>query len=192
MTSQTQGVQASAEHIINMANMLIDTNGTTTTLDVKNALRNLSFTVRQMDVSDVMDARYEDEGWEWEYAIDGNYRVYSKPSMETDESDNVDADNDGQAFTNFYDTSAPQTASKLGRPITINIQPLNASANNTSRHDLEVQYGSDCWVVYHINNLAPIAVYDSTHTRDEVRSHYRRINGVQHTDTRASRLKNYK
>ncbi|MEM8601463.1 MAG: hypothetical protein AAGF99_16220 [Bacteroidota bacterium] len=55
--------------------MLMRTTGTTTTLDVKQALREQGFWATQTDVSTAMDILAGDLGWLW--ITNGFYRTYA-------------------------------------------------------------------------------------------------------------------
>ena len=60
-------VKEAAEH-------LIEAFGTTTTLDVKNRLRQVGFQAFQAEVSDFMDILTSEEQWRFNH--NGRYRVY--------------------------------------------------------------------------------------------------------------------
>jgi hypothetical protein len=54
---------------------LMQQNGITTTLEVKNALRNAGFYARQYEVSALMDKIADKQGWFWTF--NGRFRTYS-------------------------------------------------------------------------------------------------------------------
>lgn len=75
---------ADKDDILTAFEELIDENGTTTTLEVKKALREDGFWVKQDDVSEVI-AEYVDydAANEYTFTIDRNHRVYEKASPST-------------------------------------------------------------------------------------------------------------
>jgi hypothetical protein len=59
------------------AEQLLSENGATTTLEVKNRLRSSHFIAFQSEVSDLLDAVAEEEGWAYQW--NGKFRVYYIP-----------------------------------------------------------------------------------------------------------------
>lgn len=67
---------ADKDDILTAFEALIDENGTTTTLDVKKALRADGFWVKQSDISDVIAEYVDYDTTEYSFTIDRNHRVY--------------------------------------------------------------------------------------------------------------------
>lgn len=71
---------ANQEAVKAAAEELIRENGATTTLEVKNKLRNQGFIAYQAEVSRMLDETAQSQGWEFE--VNGKFRVYyfARPS----------------------------------------------------------------------------------------------------------------
>jgi Iap family predicted aminopeptidase len=70
----SQGVKITADDIIATANSLLNENGHTTTLEVKNQLRQNGMKVRQKEVSIIMQTNVQKYGWY--HTFNGNFRTY--------------------------------------------------------------------------------------------------------------------
>ncbi len=164
--------------------LLIAKNGKTTSLEVKNFLRDANFEVYQTEVSNALIAFQSANDQNIDTVDNGTYRTYVK---------NVPAQ---PASTN----SAPATASpalglavqnqSTGR-VKVFITPICSNANGLSHSQLASQYDQYDYVVFSANTRTPIAVYSKDETRDHVRTHYARINNVSMQDVRAKRVANF-
>ena len=70
----TQGVKITADDIIATANSLLNENGHTTTLEVKNQLRQNGMKVKQKEVSIIMQTNAQK--YSWCHTFNGNFRTY--------------------------------------------------------------------------------------------------------------------
>ncbi len=70
----SQGVKITADDIIATANSLLSENGHTTTLEVKNQLRQNGMKVKQKEVSIIMQTNVQKYGWC--HTFNGNFRTY--------------------------------------------------------------------------------------------------------------------
>jgi hypothetical protein len=174
------------------ATLLIHTNGTTTTLEVKELLRGLGYRAEQQKVSDLMNETYDEQVIELERtnSDNGRYQVYSFGPEMIDEYGITEDESTVSASV----TPAPSVAT--GAPI---LQTLVAAAI-ASRDPEFVHYTEDAmikgttdtdkWVGYS-PNASEFHVYNEALSRDQVRSRYASLLNIPIQQVRACRVKNY-
>ena len=144
---------------------LMQSNGSTTTLDVKNELRSQGFWATQNQVSDFMNDLHNEES-DWVFDNPNGFRVYR-----------IDASG---VSTNDNDTSQSQGASGEAAYV-------NAAGNKIEAVDSN-QTKSDDWECYTPMDATKIMFFPGTFSRDEVRCAFRFYTGLHFNDTRARRL----
>lgn len=168
---------------------LIKQNGETTTLDVKNSLRNSGYFAKQDEVSQIMLEIGTEESWQ--INNNGIYRIYSFDQ-------NVGSISGGNQFgkTNY----ANQTSSNSGQFSQVASQPNFRNSNiqsyvirkgpkkGTTIYSKSVRDAGD-WKSYSKTSNSPEMYFSSKYTRDEVRIAYSKIVGIKFQDVLASRRK---
>lgn len=175
------------------ATLLIHTNGTTTTLEVKELLREVGYKAAQQQVSDLMNEIYDEQTIELERknSDNGRYQVYSFGPDMIDEYGI--AEEEGAPAPAVTMAQAPFVS---GSPI---LQTLVQSAI-ASRDPEFVHYTEDAmikgttdtdkWVGYS-PNASEYHVYNEALSRDQVRSRYASLLNLPIQQVRACRVKNY-
>ena len=154
------------EDVKDAAVKLMQSNGSTTTLDVKNELRTLGFWATQGIVSDLMNEVSDDEGWTFDNT--SGYRVYRvKAVATTDSNDSNDSQDDG-------------SVSDDGKYMSRNGKKIEA----IDAKDIK----SDDWECYSQVAGIPTQYFPGEFSRDEVRCAFRFYAGLHFNDTRAKRL----
>jgi hypothetical protein len=139
---------------------LMEEHDSTTTLDVKNALRAEGFWATQNQVSEIMDEIYSEENWD--YANPNGYREYFM-------------DNDPFQFTKFDDDEHDD-----GNYVTRDgdvVAPID-----------EDNIQSDDWECYDASENKDEMYFSGRFSRDQVRCAYRFYTGLHFNDTRSRRL----
>jgi len=163
MTTQTQTNPSDAD-ILSSAQEILKANGSVTTLEIKENLRQNGFWVDQLTVSDAMDRLHTSKGWEWTF--DNGHRLYSYASAQVKQMP-VKKGRKPSVFINFVDvTNAP-------------VADIKQSQANSQ----------DNWLVWDKAEKNKVHIYGASETRDHVRSHYARVCGCKIQDVRARRLK---
>lgn len=157
---------------------LINEKGSTTTLEIKNSLRDKGFTVFQSDVSSWMEEIASKETLA--YTFNGQYRTYTQATVS-----NV------QAQAQPSQQGALQSPGQGGGRVKVFLTPLHTSANTMNKTDVLAQFGQDDWVVYDRYNSHPLYIYAAAETRDHIRTHYSRTHKMKIQDVRACALKNF-
>lgn len=197
-----------------MMDLLIHTNGQTTTKEVKEALREVGYYAEQDTISKMMSELYDannEEAKLYNCENNGNYKIYSftdiitsqvptatdvEPDVVDDTVDEDDSDNDND---NDNDISSTFSASGLsqyrsigtpgaGKAMTIREPEL---IFYTDKHARNSGVDSQSWIVSHVNGNNEIQVYNKDLNRDQVRSRYASILKVKIQDVRARRFANY-
>lgn len=81
-----------------------------------------------------------------------------------------------------------RTKETRGRKATVNVKPVARFDRMSVKRKTE---NPNAWVVYSTNSKDPIYIYNETESKDHVRCAYRRANGVEMTNTRAIRMRNF-
>ena len=200
--------------------LLIHTNGQTTTLEVKNALREIGYRADQADVSRMMNDLYN-EGNDGDSPIyecnsNGSYKIYSFTDVITDAVPNaedfvdededeeyeIDSDDSVQDFDySKYNMNNPIVTSGVGNNTAIiNNVIANIKASRepqyifyTEKHARNSKLDDKTWIVTNAvgSGNGEIHAYDASLTRDQVRSRYASILKIKIQDVRAKRLANY-
>lgn len=172
-------------------NLLIHTNGKTTTLEVKNELRNLGYFAEQKTVSVMMReiVLTAEPSCNYEVQI-GKYNTY----MFDEDSDILfnfgvaeDCDEDG-VETN--DTQINNTSTSIDSDTDtsdIDMDPIKIVyfADDVEAHD------DASWVSFHKEMDTEFQIFDKNLTRDNVRNEYAKSLSVPIQDVRAKRVKNF-
>lgn len=147
---------------------LINKNGSTTTLEVKEKLQK-TYWAKQIEVSAFMDELAKVDN---EFAIvndNGTYRTYA--------SSTAPAAKHATSSTPVANTSAPTGATK---------STTVAGATVTTKAGTAVQGD---WEVNATTNVKSVLFFDSKYTRDQVRGAFAKMEGVSKNDTRARIIK---
>lgn len=189
--------------VATMTDLLIHTNGSTTTLDVKNALRELGYFAEQTVVSEMMNELYDNSG---NYTRDNsqtNYFVYSwtinhelivggyaedydetTDATPTTNASNTASSSLSNAHTNFQSAVA---SGSVGTPVSREPEHIYYIESHARNH----QGNDKAWVVSHANGNNEVHIYNENLTRDNVRSKYASMNNCKIQDVRARRLSNF-
>lgn len=147
---------------------LIITNGQTTTLDVKNSLRNMDFFAEQAQVKEFMDCIYDTDVNKYKRTQTGQFFTYSFIE-EAEEIDDDDDDDD----------------------VTIDRDPLQIFYTKTQLKNNLSHINDNSWVVFNTNGNCEYHIYHADLTRDNVRSKYAMLNNVKIQDVRSKRYSNF-
>ncbi len=158
------------------ADELIKVNGSTTNLQIKEALRKDGYWATQDDIREYMDELEVEEG----YSVNnnGSFRTFS--AAPEDDDDQSPGYGGLKINTSTATKTTTSTAIKPTTQLSIKaslIQPID---------ETEVD-GSD-WMAYSVMNN-DILYYSSNYTRDQVRCAYRLVYPMDITSTRACRVK---
>lgn len=194
--------------------LLIHTNGQTTTLEVKNQLRDLGYFANQDEVHSIMNSIYENDS-DNKYTrevLNSKYNVYSFDEEYLNDNPEYDvaADtNTAQVAGNVSQQPSNKPAfsiknTQLTAPSILSDGPIVQQLIKQTldlREPLFIFYteneadksgtDSDNWVVSHKSGNNEIHVFDKTLTRDQVRSKYASTMRVKIQDVRARRYANY-
>jgi len=197
MTTQSKTV--SSDEIQSAAILLIAKNGSTTSLEVKNFLRNQGFTVYQNEVSQACIELQENNDSKITYHDNGSYRTYSKKvEVEVEVVDNTagilaPTTNSSVTVSDSVPALAQSTnkqSATSGR-VKVNITPINTNVNSYSANQLNQEFDKNDWIVFASNMNTPVSVYGSGETRDHIRTHYARVNSISMSDVRSKRVANF-
>ncbi|MCK9576368.1 MAG: hypothetical protein M0R51_10645, partial [Clostridia bacterium] len=169
--------------VFDVASDLIETNGSTTTLDIKNELRVRGFFAKQADVSDLMIQVCAEENYSFSY--NGVHRVYT--------------DSKGQSVaqpTTANQSTTQSLRAAAGQPSNANqIVPASVAtgrSHTTRSGKVIVSFANanlvttGSWKAYSVTSQT-VYWFPSTYTRDDVRIAYRAFTGIHLHDVRACR-----
>lgn len=165
--------------VFDVASDLIEQNGSTTTLDIKNELRNRGFFAKQADVSELMIEVCSEENYSFSY--NGVHRVYSDGKTNTAVTTQTPASNasalqnaaNGNQIIPASAATGKSHTTRFGKVIVA--FPSHAAAN------------SGDWAVTSTVSQT-VYYFPSTYSRDDVRCAYRAFTRIHMSLTRASRL----
>jgi hypothetical protein len=149
--------------VLAVASQLLQQSGTTTTLDVKNLLRDGGFRAFQVDVSLAMDRLAIQENWNWTF--NGTFRVFEQPIGLSDD----EADNDVSTGTLIVIRSVP--AQPLPDPIPV--------VYTASPEDGD-------WQVFDYQNRQPVVHVKQGVSRNAARNWYSTVYGTEYIDVAAN------
>ena len=159
--------------------------GKTTTLDVKNALRAEDYWAVQQEISAMMDAIQQSEGWD--FHANGRHRTYFlvNPPVVTDDDEDDDGDGSGWWATGDDDEDEDDDATVANvmkaKPF---VPSVNASKPNPT---VQIPVAEDgCWVAYNTEN-GDEEYYDGAITRGKARWWHSRSQGITFNQSRARR-----
>lgn len=178
--------------------LLIHTNESTTTLEVKELLRTLDYQATQKDVSDFMNLIFDEQSLDNGLSLEltrktsdnGRYQIYGFGlSMIDDYGYTTDV-----VLKNTSDSSTSSVVSGVPILQTL-VQTVIASRDPECIHYSENAMISnttdtDKWVGYSPSQ-SEYQIYDKSLTRDQVRTRYASLLGIQIQKVRACRVKNY-
>lgn len=179
--------------------LLIHVNGKTTTLEIKNELRQLGFYAEQAQVKAMVDDIFDNASPSYERSqAPGGYFEYTfgaSRSALLGHAENVDDDDDDD------DTFAtPNQALKNAHANFV--AGVNAHTGVVSRDPENIYYleshakahigQNDQWMVFNANRNTEFHVYNSALSRDNVRSKYASLMSCKIQDVRAKRLVHFK
>jgi len=165
-------------------NLLIHTNGMTSTLEVKNLLRDQGYFATQDFVSIAMRETVlknpdtyipESNGSYIEYSFDEDGDLYFNYGIATTRDDTDDSDDDSNT--------------------------VNVAGQIVNRDPIRIHYfesaiddgvdGANNWCVFHKDMSTEFHIYNESLTRDQIRSKYASLVNVPIQDVRAKRVINF-
>lgn len=184
----TQNKQFTTAALTYAIMFLIEKNGSTSTLEVKDFLRANDYWATQTDVSKAMNDIY-DELFNEGVVIkqnNGSFNVWTNPNVpdNTVVSDTITNPNDS-IIDSFL---SPDTSNKR---TTVSPKVISEDISGLTPTDIDILYPSNCWAVYDKDFEKTIKVYDANETRDHIRSHYARVTSTPIQDVRSRRINNY-
>lgn len=177
--------------VLSTMDLLIHTNKTTSTLEVKEVLRNLGYYAEQKEVSILMRENVLQNPESYVVNDNGYHLVYS-----WDEDTNDDYFNFGFAKDIDDDSDDSDDFSSITRTIDDVInnleEPENAAYTIDGIEDLLDSNDIDLedWAVFCTDDNEPYLIFSGTMTRDRVRTRYSSLQKVRIQDVRAKRIKN--
>jgi hypothetical protein len=150
---------------------LIEANGSTTTLEVKNMLRDHGYYATQDEVSNIM-------------------------SLCFDENDTFLRTNENGGYYTYTTIESVQNVGTTDDDTTVDVDIADDDTDVvifTGNSKRVVSNDDNAWVVFHKdeNECEQVHVYKGAFTRDFVRNTYAKINKVRIQDTRSKRYHNY-
>ena len=148
------------------ANLLIEANDQTTTLEVKTLLRQLDYKANQSEVSELMSELTMMN--EFDFEVNGVHRVYTlvDSDIEDDEEDEEEIGGDYMV--------------------------LNSCVDGMSKTALNREFDADDMVLYDVDATTPTAVYNGAYNRNDMKTHYSKTHGISYLDVRLRMVKNMK
>lgn len=199
--------------------LLIHTNGQTTTLEVKNELRNIGYYAEQAEVSKLMSQLTDPKASDpvlYNIENNGNFNTYSftsymtdvianatdvcTPAMDEEDEDENEyiANDDNIDFSKYVMTDDVMTSTAPASPIISNIMNTIKTSREpqyifyTEKHARDSKLGINTWMVFDATGSSvEIHAYDENLTRDQVRSRYASLMHLKIQNVRAKRLYNY-
>jgi hypothetical protein len=168
------------QETIDEAKVLIDTNGHTTSLEVKTALRTKGFWAKQKDVSDFLK-QWSSQEVDVQASFNGRNQIYS--------------------LVNALSSSSSSPAGR--RKVILPFKDHTGSSNEDLQDMLNKEFTEDAWIVSHDMSSKQIAEgedysssdkvcsYPSSATRDQVRTHFATEFGLPIQEVYACRIKSF-
>lgn len=176
--------------VFDVASDLIEQNGSTTTLDIKNELRKRGFFALQADVSQHMMDVCDEEGWS--FSVSGNHRVYT---------DNASANSTASTSSNYAalaNAAGPTGSVQVNGNQQVAQPAVNASGQThvtrsgkqiTSYSGTDLQNGiPEYWIAYSVISQDEYC-FPLLYTRDDVRLAFRAFTGQHMHNIRARKEK---
>lgn len=168
-----------------VARELLEANDKTTTLEIKEELRDLGYEAVQADVSAFMDEIHPEEGWS--FSTNGVYREYAEDSVSAS-SGNLGYSTSGGSMRPIQHPPTPtkSTTPKIGAYG----NPHSTSTYHQMRDGRKIETVSaataDDWKVTSTDKPT-VLYFGALYTRDEVRNAYSCMNKVAIQSTRTIR-----
>lgn len=169
------------QDVIDESTLLINENGHTTSLEVKNSLRTKGFWAVQSDVSTFLQ-QWSSQDSDVQSTNNGRNYVYSL------------------ANSSVLNSSSSNTGK---RKVILPFKEHTGSSNNDLKNMVNVEFSEDAWVVSHDLSSKQIAEgedysssnkvcsYPSSATRDQVRTHFATEFGFPIQEVYACRIKSF-
>lgn len=186
--------QLTVNDVEGVADELLAANGQTTTLDIKNRLRDEGFWAVQYDVANSMYLLWEARGWHWTF--NGTYRIYYQDFDSAEAAYNAADEGDvyqtswlGWLSPAFYSIFYVASDDDTAEPV----DPVGLPANPPTITEITRGWAGD-WYVYDYRNQGPSTFYscdvdDYELARQHVRTRYSRDKQVPREHVGASRIK---
>jgi hypothetical protein len=173
-----------------MMDLLIHTNGQTTSKEVKEALRNLGYYATQDQVKNFMNELYDDIDSEYvrNTSADGTHQIYTVFGM--------------PKAVDYVEPSKTQPMSAVSVPhvqlvVTKNVKKdvrdpeFIFYAEKHAKSFAQTPGNENKWMVYGTDRSGEIQVYSESLTRDQIRSRYASIIKIKMQDVRSCKAKNF-
>lgn len=147
---------------------LMNDNGETTNLDIKNELRTEGYNAKQKAVSDFMIELASEENWE--HTNNGNHRTYTI-------GDDSDSSNRSAVVATLQKTTTATKTNKITNAIKVAGKSITTKTKGNAKD----------WKAYTPNNSS-VLYFDQAFSRDQVRGAFAKITGVAFNDSRACRI----
>lgn len=189
------GNQALTQDVVrDVANKLIDANGSTTNLDVKNELRKRGYWAIQADVSDFMQSIASSIGSGWDVSNNGRFNTYSlkstaAPAQNTPAQSPARKQRKPRVPGKVVPMIFFQNLANLNDINTEGKQLVKAAIDGKQLNTTNFMDTKDIWVVY-CPTTKDVALYEPDFSSDDVRNAFRKVIKVQMQATRARRYKN--
>lgn len=189
----TTAHQAITKDIVkDVAEELMEENGQTTTLEVKEELRKRGYFAVQKEVSDLMFDLGHEEDWNIQNDPTGTHRVYSNEDTDDDDSIfTVQPNNNSSRPASTAQPSSKKSRRKLVAPHGVSSGDRAYTRRDGQRvqmHDDPFSLQKPYWKVTSIRSNVTLFV-DGRYPRDMVRGAYRGICGTHIHTVRAQRVK---
>ena len=161
--------------------LLLLSNGKTTTLEIKNLLRDLNFYATQENVHNFVEEIYLNNNSIYERYIKNEYYIYRFIQIINDEDD----EDDVHVVDNIIQ---PGDVEREPLYIYYSINMVDPNINTVIMDDID----DDMWIAYHKDMDEEFHIYDVNLTRDLVRSKYASLLKVKIQDVRACKYSNFK
>lgn len=179
-----------------VAKDLLESNNTTTTLEIKQELRKQGYWAKQDDVSTHMDNIYFNENWT--YTDNGGHRVYEELGrsgvLSTNNNLGYSTSNGSMKSTSTsstpISTSSYRSSKKTPRTAPYGNPHVDPSGNYYQMRDGRVISVASFANTgnWEVTGPGGKFYFESIHNRDEVRNAYSRINRCRIQDTLAARI----
>jgi len=165
---------------------LISKNGKTSSLDVKNELRNQGYFATQSTVSDFMNDLYTSR--EVDYTVNGRYREYTYVSVAAPSVSSVQSNLGGLSLSSLSPSSPTSPSATHTKVKTPKVKsPKGQWRNLVALDDDDVVKGD--WYVFDKDTPTSGNNYTGKASRNSVRYCFAQDCGFPYVDTRATRVK---